>query len=405
MVCSEIIKHQFSIIRVTFEFYPLKGGSITHICQLSKKIKPWIKNQMIIAPDFGDICYAFDQNFGIPIIRLRYPKRLECLKIAKVSVVPLILTGYAINVAKFLKGHIEKDTIIYTHGTLLGSILTIILHKFMRLNAPIVIIQDSANLFRISTRSALSARIALMLFKISKSSYLLIVDDGTGVSDTYKMYKRYGISCESVVHAIDADFFTPMHLENKKYGFVVLSTQRLDPFKRVDLGIMGFKRFLENAKYPHEARLLIVGKGMEENKLRDLVERESLKNWVEFCGERKIEEIREYLNMSDVVIGTSLKSNLNLSIQEAMACGKPVIVFNSGETEKLIRDMENGLVAEPGDIDDFARKLEILYKNQDLRKKLGENARKTIINKRSWEIRIKKELEICEKLLLENTQP
>lgn len=400
MVHSEVINQPISVIRVGFEFYPMKGGSITHMVELSKNINPFLLKQIIIAPNFGKYCKEFDEKFEIPVIRIDYPKCIERLQPLKTPIVPFILVGYALNVAKFLKDRIEKDTIIYIHGTLLGAILTNIFHNFMRLNIPIIIIQDSGNLFKISMRSALSAKLALILLKISRPSYLLIVDDGTGISYTYKMYKECGINCEILEHAVDAEFFAPICVEEKKYGFVVLSTQRIDPYKRVDLGIMGFKRFMENIKYPHDARLLIVGKGTEENKLRELVERENLQNWVKFCGEKEVEEIKEYLNMSDVVIGTSLKSNLNLSIQEAMACSKAVVVFGSGEIEKLVKDMENGLVAKVGDINDFAGKLEILYTQPNLRKRLGENARKTIINERSWEIRIKKELEICKKAII-----
>ena len=102
MVCSEIVKHNFSIVRITFGFYPIKGGSITHILELSKKIDPWIKSQIIVAPYFGDTS-AFDKKFGVPIIRIKYPKRIEYLKFAKIPIVPFVLTGYAMNVAKFLK--------------------------------------------------------------------------------------------------------------------------------------------------------------------------------------------------------------------------------------------------------------------------------------------------------------
>jgi glycosyltransferase involved in cell wall biosynthesis len=43
-----------------------------------------------------------------------------------------------------------------------------------------------------------------------------------------------------------------------------------------------------------------------------------------------------------------------------MACGKPVVVFDRGGTNKLIKHMENRLLVKPGDIDDFAEKLKVL---------------------------------------------
>lgn len=45
-----------------------------------------------------------------------------------------------------------------------------------------------------------------------------------------------------------------------------------------------------------------------------------------------------------------------------------------------------------------------LYENPDLREKLGRNARETIIKERSWDTRIKKELEVYEKVLHEKNE-
>jgi glycosyltransferase involved in cell wall biosynthesis len=66
--------------------------------------------------------------------------------------------------------------------------------------------------------------------------------------------------------------------------------------------------------------------------------------------------------------------------------------------------MKNGLLVKPGDIADFAKKLKVLYENPDLRAKLGRNARETIIKERSWDTRIKKELEVYEKVLSEKNE-
>ena len=61
--------------------------------------------------------------------------------------------------------------------------------------------------------------------------------------------------------------------------------------------------------------------------------------------------------------------------------------------------MENGLLAKPGDVEDFAEKLKLLYDHSELRKKLGKNAREKIVKERCWRLRIQKELEEYEKVL------
>ena len=78
-----------------------------------------------------------------------------------------------------------------------------------------------------------------------------------------------------------------------------------------------------------------------------------------------------------------------------MACEKPVVVFNNnGNMSNLINNMENGILIDSGNIDDFVESLLLLYHNPNLRSKIGINARKMILENRSWERRIKKELSV-----------
>jgi L-malate glycosyltransferase len=145
-------------------------------------------------------------------------------------------------------------------------------------------------------------------------------------------------------------------------------------------------------------RLLIIGNGPESERLLELTKIEELESYIKFLGEKSTKEVIDCIKISDVVVGTSLKSNLNLYIQEAMACNKAVLVFDSGEIRKLITDMINGILIPTNDLENFSEKLQYIYENPELVKMLGENARKTIIEQRSWEIRIKKELIIYEEI-------
>jgi len=392
----ENIKKSISIVRVAFEFYPMKGGSITHIIESAKYINPYLENQIIIAPDFGDTSKDFDASFPIPILRVNYLK-FNFLKKIKFPIVPLILFIYSINVLRILKNK-KNDYILYIHGTLLGAIICL-LNKFYQLNKPIIVFQDSANIFNISKRSALSGHLAFSLFKYSKPDILLIIDDGNKLLDFVNKCKTNNINYSILYHAINTEFFYPQKLKKSDNNFIVLSTQRLDNFKRVDLGIYAFKKFLEKNNFPNNAKLIIVGDGDERNNLNKIVINNNLQNWIEFHGFKEINDIIDYLNNVDVVIGTSLISNLNLSIQEAMACEKAVILFNTGEIDRLIKNFENGILIEPINIEEFAIMIDKLYKYSELRERIGKNARITIIKDRNWESRIKKELEIFNNIL------
>lgn len=61
---------------------------------------------------------------------------------------------------------------------------------------------------------------------------------------------------------------------------------------------------------------------------------------------------------------------------EAMKLGKPVVGANSGGTATLVKPGANGFLYEPGDVEDLARKIEILYHDRALVAALGAEARR-----------------------------
>ncbi|MPN45446.1 hypothetical protein SDC9_193013 [bioreactor metagenome] len=72
---------------------------------------------------------------------------------------------------------------------------------------------------------------------------------------------------------------------------------------------------------------------------------------------------------------------------------------NNGNMSNLIKNMEDGILVDSGNIDNFVESLVLLYNNPDLRSQIGRNARKTIIENRSWGNRIKKELSVYQEII------
>ena len=62
-------------------------------------------------------------------------------------------------------------------------------------------------------------------------------------------------------------------------------------------------------------------------------------------------------------------------LQEPMALGKPVHVFNVGVHKDVLVDRQNAMVSAIGDIADYARKIEEIDQNLLLRKSIGEKAK------------------------------
>ncbi|MDD3299673.1 MAG: glycosyltransferase family 4 protein [Bacteroidales bacterium] len=64
-----------------------------------------------------------------------------------------------------------------------------------------------------------------------------------------------------------------------------------------------------------------------------------------------------------------------MAVTEAMSCGLPVVAFSCPCGPKdIINDNFDGILVEPGNIEQFAEKLGFLMENEEVRKKLGKNA-------------------------------
>ena len=87
------------------------------------------------------------------------------------------------------------------------------------------------------------------------------------------------------------------------------------------------------------------------------------------------------LRKSAIGVFPSHQEGMPLALLEMMATGLPVVASNIPEIATIITDGYDGLLFEVGNVDDLAEKLQRVLSDETLRKKLGENARKTVLEK------------------------
>jgi glycosyltransferase involved in cell wall biosynthesis len=133
-----------------------------------------------------------------------------------------------------------------------------------------------------------------------------------------------------------------------------------------------------------DIKLLILGEGEDECKLKKQITDLNLKNNVFLLGKK--ENIFDYLNVSNVFVLSSLWEGLPLSLLEAMACGLPVVATNVGGIPEVVKDGLSGFLVEPKNPTILAKKIEYLL-NLDIesRKKMGAEGRKIVESKFSLE--------------------
>lgn len=81
---------------------------------------------------------------------------------------------------------------------------------------------------------------------------------------------------------------------------------------------------------------------------------------------------------ADIFILPSYSEGLSMSMLEAMAMGKPVIVTPVGAHSEIIEDGINGYFVQPGDVVKLADRILALLNSWDLRRRMGE-ANRTLV--------------------------
>jgi glycosyltransferase involved in cell wall biosynthesis len=93
---------------------------------------------------------------------------------------------------------------------------------------------------------------------------------------------------------------------------------RLDPNKQFDLVIEAASELLSD-----QAKLLIVGKGAEQERLEQVAREQGVADHVIFAGERH--DVSAMLSAMDLFVASSKQETFGLSVLEALANGAPVL--------------------------------------------------------------------------------
>jgi glycosyltransferase involved in cell wall biosynthesis len=89
-------------------------------------------------------------------------------------------------------------------------------------------------------------------------------------------------------------------------------------------------------------------------------------------------EVAAWYRGIDIFVLPTLNESFSNSLMEAMACGCCVVATNVGGNPELVRDSENGLLFEAGNTADLTACLERAIGSDELRRSLGNAARRTI---------------------------
>jgi glycosyltransferase involved in cell wall biosynthesis len=154
-------------------------------------------------------------------------------------------------------------------------------------------------------------------------------------------------------------FSSPIRPFSKVTSFKFLMIGNFIPRKNHRLLLEAFS--LVQKEYP-EVRLSIAGNGPLEQELHALCESLKLENvyWLPILNRA---EVKEQITANQAILSTSKIETFGLTIAEAQAMGKPVVVTDSGGVRDIVTQ-ETGIVTE-GSLEAFAKGMLQLIQSYD----------------------------------------
>jgi glycosyltransferase involved in cell wall biosynthesis len=151
---------------------------------------------------------------------------------------------------------------------------------------------------------------------------------------------------------------------------VIGVVSRLRSEKGIDILIDAFKQLVKGGAI---ARLLIVGTGPDDSKLRAQASDNELNNSVTFYGEADWERAMQLIAIMDMVVVPSRFEGFGLTAAEAMAAGKPVVASDVFGLKEVVIHNETGFLVPVENAELLKDLLQRLCNDQYLRNKLGNN--------------------------------
>ena len=221
------------------------------------------------------------------------------------------------------------------------------------------------NILRINEK--ITVRVVQKNTKIFLKSSSLVITPSQAMK---KYLEKMGVrkKIKVVPFGIDLKKFSATKKRHQK--FTVLHVGRLAKEKNVYDIISPFAEFARRKSVV----LKIVGEGCEQENLKNLIKRLKLVGKVEFLNWVSRSKLPKIYNSADIFITLSKSETFGIVILEAMACGLPIIGFKATAIPELVTDKKNGFLVNKNNKKYIVEKLNELFYDKNLRKKMAANS-------------------------------
>ena len=208
---------------------------------------------------------------------------------------------------------------------------------------------------------------------------------------------------------VDLDAFSPLAGNDKgkqirqQLGwdeqFIILGTRTWEPM--YGMTVLA-EAFVEAANQEPRLRMVLLGEGSQEASIRSILEEGNVMDRVWFGGMVKQADLPGYYCAADLYVSPSHVDGSSISLLEALACGRPVVVSDIPGNQEWIEQDHTGWLFDDYDTE-FLSKCIIDSVSSSRLEEMGLNARDLAETRADWQKSVKLLMETYEKLAQEGS--
>jgi glycosyltransferase involved in cell wall biosynthesis len=219
------------------------------------------------------------------------------------------------------------------------------------------------------------------------------------VARTSSLLKDFRI--ETIPNPIDTEIFSPKdkiaarakwNIDPKSKIILFGAANILDRRKGITYLVKALNELKNNYKDTGDAEIVIFGK----NKSFDVSQLPFKVHELNIITSQY--DLAEIYSFADVFVTPAIEDNLPNTVMEALACGTPVVAFNTGGIPDMVEHKKNGYLAEFKSAADFAAGIHYVL-NSETTDELAANAREKVLNNFTNEIVASKYIAVYQSIL------